>query len=293
MKKHILYIAAFVLVAPFLFASCSKEELSSESIIKDSLTKENELDKWIMSNYVKPYNIDFKYRMETIESDLNYYLVPAEYDKSIKTAKLLQFLCLETYDEITGDKNFIRSYFPKMIHLVGSAAYRNNGTMTLGTAEGGLKITLYYINQLRLDPVYLNEYYFSTIHHEFAHILHQTKPYSTDFNQISGSEYVTDSWSTAWSNAAAALQAGFITPYASSAANEDFVELISIYITNTASEWENRMTTAGTNGAAIINAKFDIVYNYMLNSWNIDLNKLRDIIQDRQNRLGELDLEKL
>ncbi|MGL5271999.1 MAG: zinc-binding metallopeptidase [Phocaeicola sp.] len=293
MKKHILYIAAFVLVAPFLFASCSKEELSSESIIKDSLTKENELDKWIMSNYVKPYNIDFKYRMETIESDLNYYLVPAEYDKSIKTAKLLQFLCLETYDEITGDKNFIRSYFPKMIHLVGSAAYKNNGTMTLGTAEGGLKITLYYINQLRLDPVYLNEYYFRTIHHEFAHILHQTKPYSTDFDQISGSEYVTDSWNTAWENDAAALQAGFITPYASSAANEDFVELISIYITNTASEWENRITTAGTNGAAIINAKFDIAYNYMLNSWNIDLNKLRDIIQDRQNRLGELDLEKL
>lgn len=36
-----------------------------------------------------------------------------------------------------------------MIHLVGSPAY-DEGQITLGTAEGGLKVTLYNVNTL--DP---------------------------------------------------------------------------------------------------------------------------------------------
>ena len=31
----------------------------------------------------------------------------------------------------------------------------------------------------------------------------------------------------------------------------------------------------------------------MMNSWNIDLNELRDIIQERQGKIGELDLDNL
>jgi substrate import-associated zinc metallohydrolase lipoprotein len=230
--------------------------------------------------------------MEKNESDFNYWLVPATYENSIKMAKLMKFLCLEPYDEITGSKEFIKSYYPKMIHLVGSGAYRNNGTFVLGTAEGGLKITMYFVNEMQLDPDYLNEYYFKTMHHEFAHILNQTKPYSTDFNAISGSEYVTDTWSDAWASDAEAQKSGFISQYASSEAGEDFVELLSIYVTNPASYWNNIIKNAGA-GADIINAKFEIVYNYMLNSWNIDLNELRDVIQERQAQIGTLDLETL
>lgn len=50
--------------------------------------------------------------------------------------------------------------------------------MVLGTAEGGMKITLYNVNDINPDKIdinLLNEYYFQTMHHEFAHILHQTK----------------------------------------------------------------------------------------------------------------------
>ena len=34
-------------------------------------------------NYTYPYNVDFKYRMQDIESDHKYNLVPADYDKSV------------------------------------------------------------------------------------------------------------------------------------------------------------------------------------------------------------------
>ena len=290
MKKYIKYlaIAAFAVFA----ASCQEKPLDPDSQILDSKVEQNEFDQWLVTNYIDTYNIMFKYRMEKNESDFNYWLVPATYENSIKMAKLMKFLCLEPYDEITGSREFIKSYYPKMIHLVGSGAYRNNGTFVLGTAEGGLKITMYFVNEMQLDPDYLNEYYFKTMHHEFAHILNQTKPYSTDFDAISGSEYVTDTWSDAWASDAEAQQNGFISQYASSEPGEDFVELLSIYVTNPASYWNNIIKKAGA-GADIINAKFEIVYNYMLTSWNIDLNELRDVIQERQAQIGTLDLETL
>lgn len=276
----------------FAFIACEEKPLDPDSQVIDSDTEQNDFDKWLVSNYVEAYNIDFKYRMEMNESQMSYWLVPAEYNKSIVMAKLVRHLCLEAYDEITGSRDFIKEHFPKMIHLIGSAAYKNNGTMILGEAEGGLKITLYMINNLMLDPDYLNYYYFKTMHHEFAHILHQKKPYSTDFNLISGSDYVTDAWSDTWSGDADAQKNGFISEYASKEANEDFVELIAVYVTSTAAEWNSVIKNAG-DGAAIINAKFDIVYNYMLNTWGINLDDLREVVQRRQSEIETLDLETL
>lgn len=276
----------------FAFIACEEKPLDPNSQVIDSYTEQNDFDKWLVSNYVEAYNIDFKYRMEMNESQMSYWLVPAEYNKSIVMAKLVRHLCLEAYDEITGSRDFIKEHFPKMIHLIGSAAYKNNGTMILGEAEGGLKITLYMINDLMLDPDYLNYYYFKTMHHEFAHILHQKKPYSTDFNLISGSDYVTDAWSDTWSGDADAQKNGFISEYASKEANEDFVELIAVYVTSTAAEWNSVIKNAG-DGAAIINAKFDIVYNYMLNTWGINLDDLREVVQRRQSEIETLDLETL
>lgn len=275
-----------------LFGACSEDDLDSNSIIKDSQKTENSFDIWIKDNLVSTYNIDLRYRMEDILSDRNYNLVPASYKKSTQLAQLLKFLCLDVYDEVTGSPEFIRSYFPKMIHFVGSPAYRNNGTMVLGTAEGGLMITLYNVNEIDVTDVgQLNYFYFKTIHHEFAHILHQTKPYSTDFNEISGSDYVKDSWNTTYSSEDESLPYGFISPYASSAVDEDFVELISIYVTNSADEWNKKLEKAGKTGRPILDTKFEIVYNYMLNSWNIDLNKLRDAVLKNESKVPEFDFE--
>ena len=277
MKKNKIYIFIAVLFAAF-FSACSEDDLSSESVITEAQRVENDFDRWIVKNYVTPYNIDFKYRMEDIESDRNYNLIPADYTKSVQLAKLVEFLCLQVYDEVTGGKQFIRDYFPKMIHLVGSPAYENNGTMVLGTAEGGLKITLYNVNNVDvLNVSALNYFYFKTIHHEFAHILHQTRPYPTAFKEISGSEYVKDSWSSAWG----------------SGTDAETAALKAMSVTNTEAYWQSRIKTAGTTGAPIINSKFEIVYNYMLDTWNIDLDILRNTVLDHQNRIGELDLDEL
>jgi substrate import-associated zinc metallohydrolase lipoprotein len=272
--------------------SCSEDKLDPVSRIVDSQTEQNEFDEWLAKNYVAPYNIELKYLMEDIELDMNNYVAPADFRKAQQMARLVLFLAIDPYNDLTGGTDFIRAYFPKLIHLVGSAAYRNNGTMLLGTAEGGVKITLFYINALDFDPAFLNRYYFKTIHHEFTHILNQTKPYSPDFEMISGSDYVADTWNTAFSETTC-LQAGFITPYASSEPGEDFAELVSVYITRSAAKWNEMMTTAGAAGAATIATKMDIVRDYMLNSWSIDLDDMRANLSAREAQIPSLGLNNL
>lgn len=291
MKKTIklLFLSVCTLGA---LSACSEDELDPNSIFVDSEISLTPLEKYIEREYTKPYNIAILYKYVDIESNMNYNLSPATYDASVRITKLMQYLAIEPYNDVTGGKEFIRDNFPKLLNYVGSPAYNNNGTMILGTAEGGRKITLFNLNALTparaVNKQYLLDMYFRTIHHEFAHIFHQTKPYTASFNQISGTKYVQDQWNVEYNNTTA-LQNGFISPYASKDANEDFVELISFYILLSEAEWDARMTTAGANGRAIINEKFDIVRNYMDVSWNIDLDELRDNIQGRLDNLASFD----
>lgn len=290
MKNKIKYVC--LLIATLFIFSCSEDKMSSVSVIVDPNIEKNEFDHWITNRYVNVYNIDLKYRFEDIESDMNYNLVPADYDLSIIMGNMVKYLCLEAYDEVTGSPAFIRGNFPKIVALIGSPSYRNNGTMVLGTAEGGQKITLYNINLMDLtDMAQLNEWYFQTIHHEFAHILHQKKPYSVDFKEISSADYVTDSWKD--KSDEQALQEGFISPYAASAVDEDFVELIATYLVSSPEAWDAMFVTAGDTGRPILEAKFNIVQNYLRDSWDIDIHQLRSIIAVRMANMDEQDFTSL
>ena len=146
MKKNFKYILPLMLLALGL-TSCEKDEIKSESVITVDSYQKNAFDKWLEVNFVNPYNIDFKYRYEEIESDYNYYTVPANMDNAIVMAHLVKYLCMETYNEVAGIE-FTRSNFPKMFYLIGEWEYRNNGSFILGTAEGGKKILLAGINWL-------------------------------------------------------------------------------------------------------------------------------------------------
>lgn len=289
MKRIFIYLLFLSMTS---LISCSDDDLSSTSVITDPEVELNDFDKWLQSNYLYPYNMEFKYRLEDIESDMDYNLIPAEYDKSIALAKIIKYLWLETYDELLN-VDFTRTYIPKIIHLVGSPAYNNGGSIVLGTAEGGLKVTLYNVNALNLNNISiatLNEAYLKTMHHEFAHILHQTKEYTPDFKDITGADYVGDDCFKADNTLAIAYQKGFVSRYARKEASEDFVEIISIYITSTPTAWNSILTSAGANGSALIKQKFEIVKSYLATSWSIDIDKLRDIVQRRSADIKKLDL---
>ena len=292
MKKYLLYALLAVSTGTAL-VSCSEDDLNAESVITIDKKQANDFDKWLTANFVNPYNLEFKYRYEYKETDANYYTIPAELNQAIEMAHLVKYLCLESYDEVAGI-DFTRNYFPKMIFTIGEWEYRNNGTIILGTAESGKKILLTGVNYLdtyKSSPAALNHYYFKTIHHEFTHILNQTKEYSAEFKLITGNSYVADSWSKEPFNVGY-LERGFISAYAQHSDTEDFAEMMSLYVTNSKEQWDEWMAEAGENGAPLLQAKLDIVKRYMKDSWGINMDKLRDTILRRQADLaaGKVDL---
>lgn len=290
MKK---YIYTLLFAASIVLGACSEDKLDSHSIFNTESPERDAFDTWLLLNYIVPYNIQFNYKYIDKESDNTYNLIPAEYDKCVAMAKLTKYLWIDSYKELLGE-TFIKTYCPRMIQLIGSKAYNSQGSVVLGTAEGGLKITLYNVNELDVNNPnidFLNTWFFKTMHHEFAHILHQTKNYSTDFNLIS-TDYQGPSWLNLESDEVANTM-GFVTRYASFSPDEDFVEIISNYITHDAGYWQNVLNNGGALGRIKLEKKFDIVRKYLKDSWSIDIDKLRDIVQRRSGSLSEVDLENL
>lgn len=272
--------------------SCQEAPLSPDSVIVTSETNKNAFDLWLENNFLKNYNIDFKYRFEQNEADMNFYTVPATYDNSIIMANLVMHLCVETYDEVAGP-DFTKGYFPKMFFLIGEWEYLNNGTFILGTAEGGKKIMLSGVNEIKEhlgSAEELNHFYIKTIHHEFTHILNQTTTYQTDFKLVTPNGYVADNWSSKPYNAEY-LKNGFITAYAQHSHEEDFAEMMSEYITHDQAWWDAQISTPGCNAAAI-KSKLDLVRSYMDEVWNIDLEQLREVVLRREAEVvaGSVDL---
>ncbi|WP_316804624.1 putative zinc-binding metallopeptidase [Pedobacter nototheniae] len=292
-KYNLICLALISLI----YTSCKKEKLSDKSVFVDSNLPKNALDNYVYNNYTVPYNIDIIYKYVDRESDITYNLVPATYDASVRMTKLLLQFGLKPYDEVTGSKTFIKRYFPKLLSYIGSSSVKSNGTIVLGTAEGGKKINLYNLNNLPTNSTsisYLNQYYFHVIHHEFQHILNQTKPFPTSFLTISGLAYVGDTWNTAFTSNAAAITAGFISPYASKEGTEDFAELYSFYVTTSATDYTAYLNSAGTSAAALagiatITTKMEIVKTYMKNEFGIDMDVLRANIQAKVAGLPTFD----
>ncbi len=285
------------MVLAMALTSCDKDEIKSESVITVDSYQQNTFDKWLETNFRKPYNIDFKYRYEEIESDYNYYTVPADMESSVIMAHLVKYLCVETYNEVAGIE-FTRANFPKMFYLIGTWEFRNNGSFILGTAESGKKILLAGINEIKdhvNSPEELNHYYIKTIHHEFTHILNQVKDYPTSFRQVTPNSYVNDSQfeEPYVSNY---LARGFISDYAQTEDREDFAEMVSEYVTHTAEWWEQQLQAADKTwegdinqtqtGRSLIEQKLDITRAYMHDTWNIDLDELRDCILRRQDNVA-------
>lgn len=297
------YVNCFMWLLVFagLFAACSEEDLNPKSIFDDDLEMEkNELDRWLDANYLYPYNVEFKYRMEDVEIDHGKNLVPIEYDQAVQMARIVKYGWFEVYDEVAGI-NFTRQYVPKVIHLIGSYEYNPNGTITLGTADSGMKVTLLGGNWLNpKDIPFLNEYYFKTMHHEFAHILHQNKDYPTEYKSLSEGHYSPSGWTNRHSMAEYAPY-GFVTAYASSQPGEDIAEMTACYLTWSDEDWEvlregTKVDADGnqvSGGWNIIMTKMEMMKNYMKESYGIDMEKLRDANRRRCDELLRMDLTEL
>lgn len=241
--KFFKYMSTISLAVAALMAttSCSDDKLG-DTIFPDTTTELDpnsytyKFDKWLKQEYLDVYNLDFRYKMQDVGTDMNYNLVPAELTKAEDLALLTKYLWFDVYTKVAGS-DFLKMYGPRIIHLIGSPAYNpQSGTMVLGLAEGGIKVSLFRVNELdNTNFNAMNEFYFKTMHHEFAHILHQTKSIPTEFRAISNGRYDDNNWQDQWEPRMNSL--GMVTNYASSQMREDFAEVIANYITKTDAQW--------------------------------------------------------
>ncbi len=294
-------LTAAAAIAALSLAACDDDKPDDATIFPTDSPERDAFDQWLLENYTYPYNIEVKYKMEDIESDMSYNLTPADSAKSAKLSIIIKYLWLDAYAEVVGP-DFVKSNVPRVIHLIGSPAYNTTGTFVLGTAEGGYKVTLYMVNSLTdamlQDYDMLNTYYFHTMHHEFTHILNQKKPYDSQFDKITTSEYVSGDWYDIEDSDA--HKQGFVSGYAMSEAREDFAEMMAYYVTETPEAWQAILDEAGDNvlsenitARQAIEQKLTIIRNYMQDYWDLDIDALRDAVLHRANELSRLDLETL
>ncbi|MBR4897457.1 MAG: hypothetical protein IKZ48_01540 [Prevotella sp.] len=250
-KLNILLFVFLAYVGVNSFVACSEDELGptifpAEDKPLDRTLGTFPLDTFIKKHMLERYNMKYIYRMEDVGADMQKNLVPAKYEKSVDLAILTKYLWLDVYDKLAGEKEvFLKKYAPRIIHVIGSPAYNEDGSRTVGVAEGGVKITLMEANKLNVDEIEgangLNNLFFHTMHHEFAHILDQTYQRPTAFDLLSSALY-----DAAWNDKHDSVQCslGFVTPYGSSANREDWVEVLSCYVTYTQERWDNLLESA-------------------------------------------------
>ena len=201
------------------------------------------LDTFCKKEFLEPYNRKFIYKMEDKGSDMNKNLTPATYDKSVDLAVLTKYLWYDIYKDVASDE-FLKENSPRIIHVIGSKNYNpSQGTETLGDASSGVKINLYNVNNLDASNItMMNQYFFKTMHHEFAHILDQTHLRPTSFNTISNSNYDAAGWSDSPDSLKSGF--GFVSSYASSAVAEDWAECLSVFVTSDSISWNKLLNSA-------------------------------------------------
>ncbi len=271
----------------FVFTSCRKDEDLSKPILGlegDTWTR-GPLDAWLYDNFTKPYNIAVDYRWNGSELGLNNTLVPTKEEQVMPLMNVVKEAWIDVYAEIAGEE-FIKKLSPRQYVLVGSPQYNANGTITVGSASAGSKVVIYRTNWFSVEDRAIVKRVLKTIHHEFAHILHQNVMFPAEYELITPADY-TSSWNGVAD--AVANNAGFITPYSMADVNEDFAEMVAVLLTEGAEGYEEILQSITNPDAVVkIRQKEEIVVNYFDQVWGIDLYQVQALTEEAINRISPL-----
>ena len=273
MKK--LYIAAVLALS--LAACNNKENLSSESVLKPRTTAQTALDTYIYNNFQQPYNIIVTYNYIDADFEMGKYLYPPTESKVQPMLEIVKKVWIDSYTQVAG-QDFIKSVAPRQSSLIGGYNMNSDGTITLGFADSGMKITLFNVDQLDVTKHAATRQYFHTIQHEYCHIINQKKPYSSEYGKITPSGYTAN-----WYNVreADANAAGFITPYSMLNDIEDFAEMTSGILSMSKTDWDAKINAIPEEGRKLIRKKEAFVVAYFKSEWNIDLYRLQEVVENQ------------
>lgn len=286
------HLKILILLSCVSLAACNKEDALEDvnnipGLGGDTWTP-GPIDLWITDSLTKPLNVAVKYKWDQNELELNKTLTPPKEEKIIPVLSAIRKVWIQNYIAEAGEI-FMKRYCPKFFVLVGSASWNLDGTITLGTAEGGRRVVLYVLNDFRVKGMagyvpsdsFVVKQMFHTIEHEFGHILHQNVMYPQDYKRISVGMYTSN-----WNNVSdyEANCDGFVTAYSMSNPDEDFVEMISMMLVEGKQGFDdivNGIVDDGPSGTtpavakSRLRQKEALVVGYFKDTWGIDFYSLQ------------------
>lgn len=271
--KKVLYTVIIIPLLVLTFISCSKDDdlnVDLSGYNYDSFEK-LPIDDYIFNNLTKPYNVEVVYRFDRSHTDVAKDISPPRIDQVQPAVDMVLDGFFRVYQNVAGAE-FIKRYAPKQFVLLGSHAYNSNGSVTLGTADGGRRVALYDINNIDVTKPEDIKRRLRTIHHEFTHIINQLVDIPPTFRTVT-TDYIAD-W-TKDNSDADALELGFVSPYSRSSFGEDFAETVAHLLVEGQAFYDNRIANSSDDGAAKLRQKEVIVHDYFKQFFNIDFKELQ------------------
>lgn len=269
--------------------SCYPSEELDEPIFDTSIKLNTELDLYIQQYFTDQYGIAVRYKFVDRYVSPFERVTPPRLEVVRPMLDFIDFYWIEPYLEINNGESFFRDHVPAEIIFLGGFIYNNDGTVTLGTADAGVRITFTNVNAVNPDDVDWRTQQLHTVYHEFAHIVHQRYKLPSAFETISATGYTSaGSWfvltdEEAWSR-------GFVSPYATSSPNEDFAETVAFYLFDP--DFQNKFITTDANctsaeclalneGKVKIQEKLSAIAEHYQKVTGVSLHELREAIQAR------------
>ena len=276
-----------MLIPLALLLSCNGDEELDAPVRQVELSSDP-IDVYIRENFTEPYGVAVRYRYTDRYVDPNNRVTPPRRDLVVPTLDFLTKYWVEPYKEVPNGEAYFKSTVPAEVVMIGSFIFNTDGTVILGTADAGARITLTDINSVdEADQVWVSRQ-LRTIYHEYAHIMHQRFDLPPGYQEISPQGYTSPgSWFTL--NDDEALRRGFVSPYGTSDVNEDFVEVVAAfledpdffekYITEEACADDECLER--NEGRAMIRTKYNAMLEHYERNTGIDMLQLRARIQER------------
>lgn len=288
---NIMKLNSIILLAGLglLISSCFPTEELDVPVKKVDDENLTDLDVYINNNFLEEFNMAIRYKYEDRFVDPNEKAIPPRLSAVMPMLDFIQEYWIDPYLEVNNGEVFFRNHVPAEIVFLGGPIYNVDGTLTLGTADAGARITFTDVNSVDPEDEDWRDLQLNVVYHEFSHIVHQRYKLPAGFETISPNGYSgPGSWYTLTDEEA--LERGFVTPYATLNPNEDFAETVAFYLFD--SEFAEKFTIAETNcqtnecenrniGRALIRQKVSAISNHYEKVTGIDLESLRNIIQDK------------
>jgi len=282
-KIEIKWLVQLRLGLIVLFLVSCLEEDKLDTPVSEVDAPATDLDTYIDENFVQEYGIAVRYRYDEKFVDPGQQVAPPKLEVIRPMLDLIDEYWIDVYADVEGGEAYFRRYVPGEIVFLGGLIYNGDGTVTLGTADAGARITFTDVNSIDVNDEEWLLRQLHTVYHEFAHIVHQNDKLPTAFEEISASGY---SSAGSWFNVSEeeALIRGFVSPYGTSSPNEDFAEIIAFYMAEADffDEYitlEENCSTAGCEdrnaGRKLILEKLNSIKEHYLKSTGIDLDDLR------------------